>query len=432
MASPSPKRDGADTTLTPDQLAVGMQVHLDLSWFEHPFPKSSFVIADEAQLTTVRGLGLRRVRVSIHSSAQPGQPTPDAPPASETEPLADAALQPEGGAQPTEHERSLRAQQAAQKRCEKALAEAARRVRALSRSLHAQPDETRENARALVGHLAGDMLAEADLALLAMADRVGGEKVYHHALNTTLMSMMLARAMKAPQPAMESIGLAALFHDIGKFEIPERITRKTEPLTRAESNWLAQHPALGVQLAVKLGLPEEVQQVIAQHHERFDGSGYPNKLSGNDISLLTRIIMVANAYDNLCNPADVRSALTPHEALASLYAKQRGKFEPKVLDIFIKCMGIYPPGTVVGLSDGRLALVMAVNATQPLKPRVLLHEPSVPRQEALLLDLNEQPGLTIVKAVRPENLDPAALAYLAPSERTTYYFSAEARSPTVR
>jgi len=171
-----------------------------------------------------------------------------------------------------------------------------------------------------------------------------------------------------------------------------------------------------------------VQLVIAQHHEMVDGSGYPKKLKGPEISLLARIIAVTNTYDNLCNPVNPAQSLTPHEALSSMFGLQRAKFDEKALATFVKCMGIYPPGTVVSLSDGSTGMVVAVNEGQALKPVVLLHDPSVPKEAAVMVDLEDTPGLSISRTIKASELDTSVLAYLAPHGRMTYYFDSHSAS----
>jgi putative nucleotidyltransferase with HDIG domain len=406
-------------------LRLGMYVHLDRSWLEHPFPKSSFKIKTDDQIATIRSLGLQRVRWSpaLSDTLQPASQSNDTATASDTtepRPSPDAAA----SATPSMALPAATQQQAIHQ-CQKALADAVRKVKGLSKTLHSQPSETREAGRAMVQQLVTEMMVDADLAMRLMADQAGGESLYHHALNVTLLSLMLARALKAPKPVIELIGLGALFHDIGKFEIPDRITRATQPLNRAETALLETHTTQGVTLAQKLGLSAEVVQIIAQHHEMADGSGYPKKLKGNDISLPTRIVAVVNAYDNLCNALNPQTTMTPHEALALLYGRRRSQFDEKVLSAFVRCMGVYPPGTMVRLSNERLGVVVAVNSTQPLKPTLMLFDPTVKREAAPLLDLEDEPDLAIIKSLRPQELPEMTRSYLSLGTRTTYYFSAE-------
>jgi putative nucleotidyltransferase with HDIG domain len=258
-----------------------------------------------------------------------------------------------------------------------------------------------------------------------MADKIGGEEVYHHALNVTLLSMMLAKEMKAPAEAVRLLGLGAFFHDIGEVEIPDRVVRKLEPLTKAEQSLMQQHVSYGVEIGKKLALPPEALVVIAQHHEHVDGSGYPRKLSGTQQSLLSRIVAVVNTYDELCNPPNPARALTPHEALSTMYAQQRNQFDAVAMSTFVRCMGVYPPGTLVVLSNGVLGIVVSVNSSRPLKPTVLIHDPAVPKEEAIVVDLEQEGDITVSKTLRPQQLPPAAMDYLSPRKRMAYYFNAE-------
>ena len=131
--------------------------------------------------------------------------------------------------------------------------------------------------------------------------------------------MELHRINTAATPeAVRLLGMGAFFHDVGEVEIPDRVVRKLEPLTKAEQSLMQQHVGYGVEIGKKLALPPEALVVIAQHHEHVDGSGYPRKLSGTQQSLLSRIVAVVNTYDELCNPTNPARALTPHEALSTM------------------------------------------------------------------------------------------------------------------
>jgi hypothetical protein len=163
--------------------------------------------------------------------------------------------------------------------------------------------------------------------------------------------------------------------------------------------------------------------VIAQHHELIDGSGFPLKLTGDRTSVPSRIVALVNRYDNLCNPAsNPGKAVTPHEAVALMFAQGKNKYDPSILGAFIKMMGVYPAGSVVQLTDDRYALVVGVNSSRPLKPRVLVHEPGVPRDEALILDLETAGGLGIRRSLKPTALSEQTLTYLSPRPRISYFF----------
>lgn len=426
MSKPVEQADPAGPYVLPEQLRVGLYVHLDLSWTEHPFTFSSFKIKSADQIATILSLGLKRIRYVPDKSDGP----PLAPPPANVPPPKESLNAPpkedeQALAIKRERLQKLTAQRAKASACEKQLVSAAKSVKSMTQGLFTHPDEVKETARLLVDGIASSMLVEADVSIQLMADRVGQEEVYHHALNVALLSMMLAKELKAPAQTVQQVGMAALFHDIGECEIPSRILRSTEPLSKAELSLLHQHPEYGVKIGQKMGLMPEVLQVIAQHHERVDGSGYPARLRAAQMSLLSRIVSLVNAYDELCNPHNPAKALTPHEALSTMFSQQRAQFDPLALSTFVRCMGVYPPGTIVVLSNGVTGLVVSQNTTKPLRPVVLIYDQAIPKEEAILVDLETEPDVSVSKAMRPQQLSPETLAYLSPRKRTTYFFDSE-------
>lgn len=411
----------------PSQLCIGLYVHLDLSWTQHPFTFSSFKIRSSEQIATIQSLGLTRIRYNPDKSDTPPLPASELPTTAPTTlpaPLPAAESDPMAAVHRERLER-LAQQRAKAKACEAQLVNAARTIKSINQNVFAKPTEVKESAQALIDGMAASMMVEADVSIQLMSDKVGGEEVYHHSLNVCLLSMMLAKELQAPAPVVRQVGIAALFHDIGELELPDRIARHTEPLNKAELSLWQQHCEYGVQIGKKLGLPADVLQVIAQHHERIDGTGFPARAKAPQMSLMSRIVSLVNAYDELCNPNEVSKALTPHEALSTMFAQWRSQFDAMAMSTFVRCMGVYPPGTLVVLSNGALGMVVSVNTTKPLRPMVLIHDPAVPRDEAILIDLEQAPDVSITKTMRPQQLSPEAHAYLSPRKRTTYYFDSE-------
>lgn len=420
----SGKAEGSDHFITPSQLRVGLYIHLDLTWVEHPFTFSSFKIKNEEQISTIRALGLERIRFSpSKSDVEPLQPPAQEPPPPEV-PAVSHEDDPAYQAKRERLER-LAAQRAKVSACEREFLSTTRTIRLINQNVFAQPFQVKEQATELINSMADSMLVDADIAIQLMADKIGGEDVYHHSLNVTLLSMMLAKEMKAPAAAIKLLGLGALFHDVGEQEIPDRIVRKLEPMNRAELALFQQHCMYGVDIGKKLELPPESLLVIAQHHERTDGTGYPQKLLAPQLSLLARIVALVNAYDELCNPPNPAKAMTPHEALSILYAQQRMHFDPMAMTTFVRCMGVYPPGTIVVLSNGALGMVVSVNSSRPLKPTLLVYDPAVPKEDAILVDLEQEPDVVVSKTIKPTQLPQAAYDYLAPRKRLSYYFTTE-------
>lgn len=424
-----PPASSQDFVLTPDQLCVGVFIHIDLPWFSHPFSFNSFKIRSAEQLAILRTLGVKHFRYDPDRSDVQPRGLTAAPPAqaqpSETEaedPASSVALA-------SKRERIARLAQRKRQviEVEKALVKAAGVMRNIGKNLFARPKECLEEVDELVNQMVTAFLDQPEVALHVIGEHAGGEETYYHGLNCSILSMMLAKELGFARTHCQILGVGALLHDIGLNDIPDRVARPRHELTAPERNLRQLHCDYGVRLGKQIGLPDPVLRIIAQHHELADGSGYPNKLKGDQIDPLARIVSLVNYYDNLCNPADLAKAMTPHEALSLMFAQRRAKFDTRALQVMIRCLGVYPPGTVVKLSNDALALVSSVNPAKPLRPWVTVYDPDIPKDEAIMLDLEEEPDINIAKALRPIQLPPEVYEYLSPRKRVTYYFDADSR-----
>lgn len=405
-----------------DQLQVGLYVHLDLKWFEHPFAFSHFKIKNEAQLSTIRSLGLKSVRYDpALSSARPAAPAPEPEVVAPAEAQATAPIAPELEAKRAMMARIKALREGAQ-RIEHAFIDTAKATREIEKNLFSQPEMSLRQANEVITGMVDAILAAPDLAIHVMGDKVGGEDIYCHALNVTMLAIMIARDIKLPPEVAAPLALGALLHDIGHNNIPDKILTKLDPLTQAEQNLYQMHCQYSMELGQRLGLGPATLAILRDHHEGFDGSGYPRALAGDAIGLLARIVAITDFYDELCNPTNIAGALTPHEALSLMFARQRGKFDPKLLQVFIRCLGVYPPGTIVQLSNGVMGMVATINTAKPLKPVLIIYDADVPRDEAILLDLEHEPDLNIAKAIRPAQVPKEVYLYLSPGKRVSYYF----------
>lgn len=406
-----------------DQLQVGLYVQLDLKWTEHPFGFNSFKIRNAEQIQSLRSLGLERIRFDpLRSTARPLPLSPLRGP--------QAVVQKAQAIQADDHliqAKRSRVAYLAQYRqgvakAEQVLQRMAREVRATFAKLPTQPGEARAEAEGIVERIAATLLAEADATIHALGGKDSPDLLYHHGLNVAVLSLIMAKGTGMSHDESRLLGLGALLHDIGLAEVPSRILRKTEPLTAAEYALRQAHCALGVDLGRRMGLPPAVLEIIGQHHELMDGSGYPNRLPGNATSPLARLVQVANRYDSLCNPTVPTRAMSPHEALSFMFAQQAAKHDPTMLRSLIRSLGVYPPGTVVHLSNGATALVTTVNPVKPLKPVLVVYEPSVPREEAIVIDLARETDVQVAHALSPGQIPRAISDYLCMRRHVSYYF----------
>jgi len=397
-------------TVSVQDLKVGMYVHLDLGWMSHPFPLSSFRITSAEQIATIRGLGLKRVRWA------PDKSEIEAPASAPAAPAAAAVVANESAEQRTARERRelLAAQRAAALLAERQYGEAGKAWREAWDKVATRPIDARADTEALTRALLDKMLVEGEMSIRVLSTGAG-DRATSHALNVAVVSLLMGRTFGMSADEMMDLGVGSLLHDVGKQDIPDRVRHPDDSFGSAETHAYREHVALGVSQGRRMGLAAGALLVIGQHHENADGSGFPLKLGAERMSTAARIVALVNRYDNLCNPAVLSRALTPHEALSLLFAQSRGRYDATILN---------PAGSVVQLTDDRYAMVVGVNSSRPLKPRVLVHEPRAARDDALLVDLEATPDLGIRRSLNPSKLPPAALEFLAPRPRVSYFFEA--------
>jgi len=408
-----------------EQVRVGLYIRLD-DWMNHPFLFSSFKIRNEQQLKVLRSLGIKEVIfLPGKSDASPLPPAkanvspPELPP---VDPEVEAMWRAK-----QERRALLTRQREAFGRCEKKFVGGMATVKGLLRNLFAKPEESLEQAQALVTDMVDSLLAEKDVLLHLMNAKSGDEGAYYHALNVTMLALMLAREAGFSAEEMHDLGQGTLLHDIGKERVPTQILLKKTAWTTAERNFYQEHVAYGVEMAARLpGLPAGALEVVAMHHETLDGGGFPNRLAGARIGRFARVAAIANAFDNYCNRPNQAESMIPAEALSHMFKKEREKYDAGLMQHFIRCLGVYPPGSVVRLNNEAIGLVVSVNPGRLLHPTLLLYDPRVPKDEALLLNLADEPDLSVTATLRPASLPREVFEYLSPRSRISYFADGQA------
>jgi putative nucleotidyltransferase with HDIG domain len=413
--------------ISPAQIKIGYFIQLPVSWMKHPFITNKFKVESAGQLAIIQTLELEFVYFFPEkSSVSPEAETPT----DQGTALAEAnALRAQ-----LEQEKNQRIEQAKEQRrqlqkTEKAFEKSMAQVRNLMSKIGSRPLQAIEEANELVGSIA-DTILNAQALVLHLISQAGKEQesIYFHVLNVSVLSMMLAKNLGMNEEQIKLVGLGALFHDIGKLKIPSQILRKTDPLTAPEANLLKLHTRYGVEL-LKLTdtFPPAAMPIVEQHHELLDGSGYPQGLTGDAIDAMARVVAVVNEFDNLCHPVDISKARSPHHAMSVLFKSMKGKLGSEEMGQLIKMMGVYPPGTVVQLTDDRVGLVLSVNSEQLLYPNVLIYDAQIPRLEAPVITLQEG-KLGVAKVLKPSQLPPAVYEYLNPRAQVSYFVQGENRN----
>ncbi|NOI78754.1 HD-GYP domain-containing protein [Vibrio coralliilyticus] len=416
----------ASIKITVDRLQPGLHIRLPVKWNEHPFLFNSFKIKDEEQIRLIRHLGIKHVFMNPNQSD-----TQPLPPSTETEKKDDTSAEEiDLEAQKLWKEKQDRIEKLSAYRrrvinCEKEFERSLSRMRAVMNKIRNRPEQAVDEATQLVDDIVDKLLSDDHVTLHLMNGKSEFEDIYFHCLNVSVIAMMIAQAKKLEAQKIKEVAFAALFHDMGKVKVPSAIVRKQTPLSEPEKNYLKLHTKYGLDIANNMeSFPESARTVIAQHHELNDGSGYPEGLKGEQIDELTQIISVANAYDNLCHSNVPSEQKIPYVALSHLYKNCKNLYNNENLNILIKFMGIYPPGTVVQLSNDMVGLVISVNARNILFPNVLIYDPSVPRTQAPIIDLAEK-EIKIVNAILPNKLPDKVREYLNPRSRISYFFDTD-------
>ncbi|EMR36568.1 HD-GYP domain-containing protein [Vibrio harveyi] len=410
--------------LTVDRIQPGLHIRLPLKWNDHPFLLNSFKIKDQEQVEMIRHLGVKFVYFNPEQSD--ASPLPANQP--QVEVTQDNTLDLEAQKLWKEKQKRIEKLSAYRRRviqCEKEFERSLARMRSVMTKIRNRPVDAVGEAQQLIDDIVDKLMCDDNVTLHLMNGKNEFEDIYFHSLNVAVIAMMIGRAKGYSAEQLKALSFAALFHDMGKIKIPTAILRKQVPLTEPESNYLKLHTKYGLDMANQIeDFPDSAKTVIAQHHELRDGSGYPEGLKGDEIDELAQVIIVANAFDNLCHTSIAAEQKIPYTALSHLYKNCKHLYKEENLNILIKFMGVFPPGTVVQLSNNMVGLVISVNASHLLFPNVLVYDPAVPRIQAPIIDLASK-DIKIVNAIHPSKLPEKIKEYLNPRSRISYFFDSD-------
>lgn len=412
----------ADISVPVADLRVGHYIKLPLSWKQHPFLFSSFRIKDDAQLDIVRQIGLREIIVDPDKSTTEVIITP--PPITEEEIVAPAV-------DPELERHKLQQQQLRRsiRNAERAYGNSVVPLRDSLSRLNINPDEGLGTVAELVRQASQYLCQqEGPVGLHLVRLPAQADSLLLHSLNVAFISMLVAREAGWPPLEIEDTGLAGLVHDIGELKIPSQILRKRTELTKAETNFLNMHVQYGFdQLGQMNAFSQRIRQAVHQHHERLDGSGYPQALQGDKIEPLARLLAVVDSYDEQLHPRHLGKAVVPNQVIAALYKRANKQLDGNFIQLLIKVMGIYPPGSLVQLSDETVALVMSSDPSAALKPCILPFQKGKVPEGVDLINLR-QDDRTIARTLELDELTPPQRDFFSLGKRYCYYFSSGEQS----
>ena len=237
---------------------------------------------------------------------------------------------------------------------------------------------------------------------------------HRHCISCAILCAVMGRQLGFDTESMRRLSLAGLLMDSGKLLLADSLLRKTQSLSPAEQQETQRHTELGLEAVASADLPEEVLQVIRYHHERFDGSGYPDGLSGTQIPLFARIAAIVDCYDAMTSPRYYATPIVHSEAIMKLAGWRKTLFQKELVDTFIQAIGLYPPGSLVELTSGEVAVVSDFRVGMGRKPELTVildaNKNRLTRKKALKLT-GKEGNIDIAKNLPPDayNLDPEAL-----------------------
>ena len=201
------------------------------------------------------------------------------------------------------------------------------------------------------------------------------EYTFRHSVNTTVLCISLAHSMGFKYSDIVRFGTGTLLADIGMTSFPSRMIKRPSGLSKKEIEEIKKHPIFAVEFLEQIGVKDPlIETVILQHHERYDGSGYPIGLGKDDIHPISKLFSLVDVYVAMTSPRPHRAGIPPHLVLREIHNLSGTLFDPKMKDIFIKYVGVFPPGNMVELTGGQVALVVNQNKEEPLKPLVIVFQ----------------------------------------------------------
>jgi len=198
---------------------------------------------------------------------------------------------------------------------------------------------------------------------------------FRHSVNTTVLCISLAHSLGFKYSDIVRFASGTLLADIGMTSYPSRMIKRPSGLARREIEEIKKHPLYAVEFLEKIGIKDPlIETIVLQHHERYDGSGYPIGIRGDDIHPISKLFSITDVYVAMTSPRPHRASMPPHMVLSEIHGFSGSLFDPVMKDFFIKHIGVFPAGNMVELTKGQIALVVNQNRNEPLRPLVIVFQ----------------------------------------------------------
>ena len=401
--------------LDPVLLRLGLYIKIDHSWMDHPFVRNVFTVSSPTEIAIIRKHQLTKLLYDperSHADVVAAITDPSIP-VKEFEIDAETAQDAEVDEASILKEKHLQLKSALEHR------------KAIEENVRAYGDSTNEVAVMMAMANAGqaDMLHSASKILSAMGGVVSqgevalslvcaesrpepGQELAMQSINVSTLAILTAKTLGLSPEEVEYVGMGGLFHNIGMSRVPLAVRVKNEEdLSPTEIKLLRMYPQLGKEILEAIsGVPEAVIEIVYQHREYLDGTGFPKRLINGDIAKMARLVGAIVEYNLLTNDQRSPRYLGPGQALSYLYTKLRNKYGPDMIDPFIATVTVFPPGSFVELDDGSFGLVLQSNGQDRLRPVIMLYERQASYEQPAIIDLARERSISIVRSIDPKGL----------------------------
>jgi HD-GYP domain-containing protein (c-di-GMP phosphodiesterase class II) len=243
-----------------------------------------------------------------------------------------------------------------------------------------------------------------DAVRLVLTNSSNSKNFAKSAINAGLLSVTVGMALNRPRHKLFQLCSGAILHDVGMQRVPQDLIKLNRDLDPQEAKTLKTHPIYSYRIVNKeLQLSEEIAQIVLQHHERWDGEGYPQGRKGTEILFEARIVSIADAFEAMVSERPWRNSMIGYEAMRSILSDNQRRFDPEIVKVFIRAMGLYPVGSLVLLSDGSIGRVISSSEDAPLRPGVIILINSTGREykgdTGPVIDLLNNRNLFIARAL---------------------------------
>ena len=349
-----------------DQLRVGMYVHdFNCSWLDHPFARNQVRVSSAEQLQKIREAGIRSLYIDTDKGAdvQAAPSGEEAVVSLEREIIDIAASISVTPVQVPLGDEIKRASQI-KVDAQNVVREVMQDVR-LGRAIQMGQVEN------VVQNITESILRNPGALIGLLKIKTKDDYTFLHSVGVCTLLVAFCRSLNIDEETTRQAGLGGLLHDVGKSQVPDDVLNKPGRLTDDEFHIIRQHPQIGYDILLKEPTIGAIPlDITLRHHERVDGSGYPGRLADHDISQLAKMAAIVDVYDAITSDRCYHKGLSAAEGLRKIYGWSKFHFDPVLVQAFMRCVGIYPVGTLVRLESGRLGVVTRAHETNLLAPTV--------------------------------------------------------------